>query len=780
MTPRLGIKSEIPDGFPTRRLFSYSCDNVTRASRKVGLFAVLIWGLAIVGLEVSSSFVSSQRPFAVRLGPRSLDFATPWRHIGPQPLRRETLLAGWMTAVAVDPRNSDVVYGGSSGGGVWKTTDGGLRWRPLTDTLSSLSVGAIALDPSAPDVVYVGTGFLEHASPNLYYGVGIFKSTDGGETWTHLPGPFVGPLNREQGGANITAVAVHPTNGRIMLAAVRAGNASTSGIYRSADGGTSWTRVLSGGTGTAVMVAPENGDVAYAAISLGTGSGVYRSNNAGLSWTPAADVAGAGLPTVNVGLIALAMAPSNRLILYTGISKAAVSTTTEDRLLGMFKSTDGGRSWMPLPNAPQYCGTACWRRNVVQVHPTNPDVVYVGGRLAGNRLHRTLDGGNTWAEVSRSTDGLELFSDLTGLAFSRDGSHLYVTNDGGIFRTTSSTAAAPLKWENLNTTIDVTGFSRGLAIHPTDVAIAFGGPQEGSVARYAGQLSWQGGIICGDGGAVLLDPQAPNTMYAACQPDLTAIFRTTSGPVPRSAWMPAQNGINTGDRYAIFRPFVMDPTNPRRLYFGTFRVYQTNDGANSWVAISADLAGVPATLSAIALGPNNPNMVYVGTTGLSFRGPNPAPVAGTVFVTTNADAGAGAEWTRRDSGLPARSVTQIAVDPRDSRTAYVAFSGFSGFSGDSLGHLFKTTDGGFTWIDVSSTLPNVPVNDILLDEDLAETIYVATDSGVFATTDGGGNWTQMSSGLPHVMVMGLKMHRPSRTLRAATYGRGMWELHVPK
>jgi photosystem II stability/assembly factor-like uncharacterized protein len=753
----------------------------TAIMHKATLLGVVFGAIANIGLDLSSleprpQLVGTQSP--QRVAPRRLDLGAPWKHIGPQPLVRETLLAGWITAVAVDPRDSNVAYFGAAGGGVWKTTDGGLHWQPLTDALPSLSIGAIVLDPSSPDIVYVGTGYLEHASPNLYYGVGIFKSSDGGQSWAHLPGPFEGPLNSEQGGANITSLAVHPTNGQIVLAAVRAGSTSTSGIYRSEDGGVTWTRVLSGGTGTAVTIARENGDLAYAAISLGgTASGVYRSTDAGQSWTRAGELGGTGLPAANVGLIALAVAPSNAKVLYAGI---ATATGTTDRLLGMFKSSDGGLSWIPLPNTPQYCGTACWRRNVVQVHPANPDIVFAGGRLAGNRLHRTLDGGNTWVEISRSIDGLELFSDLTGLAFSRDGAHLYVTNDGGVFRTTNSTAAAPLKWENLNATIDVTGLSRGMAMHPIDAGIVFAGPLEGGVARYTGQLAWQGGIICGDGGAILIDPQAPNTMYVACQPDQTALLKTTSGNLPRPGWVRAQTGIDLADRYAIFRPFVMDPTNPRRLYFGTFRVYQTNDGASSWTPISPDLAGGQATLSAIAVGTGNPNTIYVGTTGLSFRGPNPSPIAGNVFVTTNADAGAGATWTNRSAGLPPRSVTQIAVDPRDSLTAYAAFSGFSGFSGDTKGHLFKTSDGGLSWIDSSGGLPNVPIDDILVDDDLPDTIYLATDGGVFATTDGGRNWAPLSAGLPRAMVMGLKLHRPTRTLRAATYGRGMWELQVPK
>src|SRR5262249_45486298 len=159
------------------------------------------------------------------------------------------------------------------------------HWQPLTDDQPSLTVGSVALDPSTPDVVYVGTGYLENGTQDLYWGAGILKSTDGGATWKHLPGPFAGPLSREQGGANIVSLVVYPTNGQILLAGVRGAGTTPSGIYRSTDGANSWTNVLSGGAGTAILIDPSDGNFVYGAISLagasdmtgGTGNGVYRS-----------------------------------------------------------------------------------------------------------------------------------------------------------------------------------------------------------------------------------------------------------------------------------------------------------------------------------------------------------------------------------------------------------------------------------------------------------------------------------------------------------------------
>ena len=215
----------------------------------------------------------------------------------------------------------------------------------------------------------------------------------------------------------------------------------------------------------------------------------------------------------------------------------------------------------------------------------------------------------------------------------------------------------------------------------------------------------------------------------------------------------------------------MDPSNPQILYFGTFRVYQTTDSATSWTAISSDLTeGSYYTITTIAVAPTDSKTVYAGT------------LDHMVWLTTNADQGPGATWTNRSAGLPLRSVTQITADPTNSQVAYVTFSGFSGF-GDTQGHVFRTTNRGLRWTDISGTppnaLPNIPVNDMVVDPDLTGTLYVGTDAGVFGSSDGGANWSPVGTGLPRVLVLGLKLHRPTRTLRAASYGRGAWDLTLP-
>ncbi len=684
-----------------------------------------------------------------------------WSLIGPQPTIAPSgpfgfpISSGRVNALAVDPRDANVVYLGAAVGGVWKTTDGGLNWTPLTDSQPSLAVGSMTLDPSNPDIVYVGTGD-ESLTQNAYYGAGILKSTDGGATWTHLPGSFVGPFDSSFlfGGARLASLAVHPTNGQILLAAVKREPGPASGIYRSTDGGVSWTNILPG-LAMEVLFDPTNGNIAYAALGAreagapgSANNGVYKSTDTGRTWSRAGGAGPAALPAA--AGVKMAIAPSSPATLYAGISDGA-------SLLGFFKTVDGGSTWAPLPNTPDYCKPQCGTHHVIRAHPSNANLVFAGGIA----LYRSLDGGTTWTDILSGANGISSHIDQRALAFSAGGAKLYVGNDGGAWSATDA-AGASVNWANLNATLAITQFYPGHSIHPLDVHTGFGGTQDNGTLKYTGSLEWNY-ATCGDGGWTAIDTAAPGTVYAACQ--RIDIQKSTANGAAGS-WLSSNRGIDTSDRVQFIPPFVMDPANPRRLYFGTFRVYQTNNGADSWTVISPDLTGGQGRISTIAVAPGNSNIVCAGTTD------------GRLHVTSNAGAGTGAAWMDRSAGLPGRFVTQIAVDLGNPMIAYVTLSGFSGF-GDTQGHIFRTTNGGVSWTDISGNLPNIPVNDVLIDPDLAGALYVATDVGVFQTTDGGAIWSPLGSGLPRVVVMGLKLHRRSRTLRAATFGRSMWDLSIP-
>jgi uncharacterized repeat protein (TIGR01451 family) len=681
------------------------------------------------GFDVSSAAISSAR----------------WTLIGPEPTDTRSLypiVAGRITALAVDPTNPSVVYAGAAEGGVWKTTDGGVHWTPLTDAQPSLAVGSIAIDPSNHSTIYVGTGE-ENYNSDAYYGAGILKSINGGTSWTQIKGPFAGPSNAFAGGALIGALAVEPGNSAVILAGVRIYQ-GTTGIYRSEDSGASWASVLSAADGRAVVFDPSNGNIAYAALQY---IGVYKSFDAGKTWARINGTGSNVLPT-NVGRIALAIAPSSPTTLYAGVQDGS-----SNNLLGLFKTIDGGANWVQLVNTPDYCAGQCFYDQAIAVQPNNANVVFVGGR---DSVYRSKDGGSHWSDVTKGADGFYLHEDLHALAFSSDSSVLYVGNDGGVWSSSTPTAT-PVPWTELNNALAITQFYFSPSINPKDVTNTLGGTQDNGTQKYSGMLTWNE-VLGGDGGWTAIDPVTPTTVYAVCCGGTSYVWKSTDGGV---SWSIVVSGINLGDLMAFLPPLAIDVLHPANLYFGTDRVYQTTNNAGNWTAIS----GSGGVLTTIAAAPTNSNTVYAG--------------GGTLLrMTTNSLAGVAATWNDRSAGLPPRWMTQVVVDPHISTTAYVTFSGFSGFV-DNLGHVLRTTDDGVTWKNISGNLPNIPVNAIVVDPVLASTYYVATDIGVFRTRNGGGTWYVLGAGLPRVAVLGVTLHNPSRTLRAATHGRSMWDIHVP-
>ncbi len=680
--------------------------------------------------------------------------STTWTSIGPKPtdLGSTRVTAGRVNAIAIDPRDNNTVYIGAAEGGVWKTTDGGANWRPLTDDQPSLAMGALAIDPANPDTVYAGTGE-ENFALDSYYGAGILKSTDAGATWTN----FVGPFLRDR----ISALAIHPSVSAVLLCS------SQTGIWRSEDAGVSWTRVLTG-VGTAVLFDPTDGNIAYAAIGAIAGNalnGVYRSTDAGLTFQLSPGSGANSLPRSNVGRINLTLAPSTPTTLY-----AAIESASANNLLGIFKTTDGAGTWNTT-NAPDVCPSPvqqCWYDLTIRVHPKDPDIVFAAGSLVAIR---TQNGGQTWSSLPfTGADRVAIHVDWHNLEFTPDGNKLFIANDGGVYSTTDITSNQ-IRWAQLNDTLALTQFYPGLSIHPTDPTIALGGAQDNGTQMFKGSPSWTN-VTCGDGGYTAFDALLPTIAYAGCQ--FIQILRTANNG---ASWSLSEYGINQDDRVNFIPPLVMDPSNSETLYFGTYRVWQSRDGGGKWAPISPDITGRnTATIRAIGVAPNDGNTVYAGSTDI----PRISTVLANtrIQVTNNARDVGGATWTNRSSGLPARVVTQITVDPIDPATAYATFSGFAS-STETLGHVFKTTSGGARWLDISGDLPNIPVADLVVDPDIPDTLYIATDAGVMVTTDGGASWSSLGAGLPRVVVHALVLHRPSRTLRAATHGRSMWDIQVP-
>ena len=658
---------------------------------------------------------------------------TSWVQMGPQPTNTGyayPTTSGRVSALAVDPTNSSTVFLGAAEGGVWKTTNGGSTWSPMTDTQATLSIGSIAIAPSNHEIIYVGTGE-DNFSEDEYYGEGILKSTNGGSSWTLTTGPF----NQ----VSIGGLAVHPTNNNTVLAA------TTAGLYRSTDGGSTWSLVLSGAA-TAVVFNPSNGNTAYAAIGYINGSssnGIYTSSNQGASWTKLTG----GLPTSSVGRIALAIAPSSPSTLFAGIANSS-----NHSLLGLYKTTNSGSSWTKQSSIPDYCTPQCWYDNVVAVDPTNANAVFAGGSEDNGTLFQSLNGGSTWYNVGLGYNLVELHEDHHALAFSANGGILYAGNDGGVW-SSANPSSQSINWTDLNGTLAITQFYPGISVQSS--TLVYGGTQDNGVQQYSGGIAWNYSW-CGDGGATAVDFKTTSTVYASCSGE--DVEKSLSNGLLGS-WYPMTSGIGTSDRTSYIPPLVMDPTNSQTLYFGTYRVYQTTNGASAWHTISGDLTNGSGDLTSLSVAPTNNKVIYAGTSG------------GLVQMTSNT----GSSWSNVSSGLPKQSVSQVAASPSSSSTVYVTFSGFASGSGQ---HVYRSTNSGATWSDISRDLPNAPVNGIAIDPTYSDTLYVATDVGVFYTTNTGSTWTTLLSGLPNVAVLALNFYKPTRTLWAGTHGRSMWSVSV--
>jgi len=783
------------------------------------------------GITKESGFVTPP------LGPTSA-----WFPIGPQPTATTLFdfsqnggaTSGRVTALVMNPSNANNVYLGGADGGLWVTTDGGTTWTPLTDNpansgIPTIAVGSLAVDPttcgaSVCTTVYVGTGEGNFGAENIY-GEGVLKCaiTTGTPpsavcTWDNTF-HAVSPLSSVRGGPSIGALAVNPAAGKsnILLAGVRglAGTTIQSGIWCSADSGVTWSRVLP----TSASASDPGTDVAFASdgtawVALGnpfgdaTNNGIYKSSAvvSSCSITFTAQILPAGTPASKLGRITLAIFPSPTS---TGANAAvyaamADSSTTSSNLLGVIKTTNGGTTWTQLTGDTRLsisgiCNAQCFYDIPMAVSPVSANDVFIGGAANNGTLIRSTDGGATWTEISRNdvtgaTDSIHV--DMHAIAFSANGATMFVGNDGGVWKTAAPTGTpAAGFWTNLNQNLQITQFYPGLSIHPSNTGFAMAGAQDNGIQDYQGfnstPLVWQDSGLGCDGGFTAIDFTVPSTTYGECEyfPNAILLIATSFNNGDLVNGFLATTGINGGDRGGFIPPLVIDPNNSNTLYFGTCLVYKTADNAQTWAAISPDVTSAAhpadcsnqsgAVLSTIAIATGTSNTIYAGSD------------AGEVEVTSNA----GTSWTSISANggvLPGRAVTQIVVDPSSATgdVAYVTFSGFGSCTGcDGKGHVFKTVNGtagaATVWVDVSGTatkLPDIPVNALVVDPDdhTHNTLYVGTDIGAFFTTDGGLNWSPLgaSTSLPNSQILSLTLHNPSRTLRAAMHGRGVWDINL--
>ncbi len=670
-----------------------------------------------------------------------------WHSIGPTPtaanIRAITPVSGRVMALAVSPADANIVLAGSAGGGVWRSTDGGVTYAPVSDDQIDLSVGAIAFAPSDPAIVYAAMG-------EEYVSSGVLKSTDAGLTWVRindssLPAP---------GLAN--DVEVDPRNPNRVYLAQYAGIADdgvlrASGFFLSTDGGRTWSRRLAG-LPRDVAVDPGNPDVLYLAMSRvdegnDRSTGVWKSTDAGQTWSHFYH--GPFDPTQSLDVsIAVTPAEPNRISLFMA------GTVGGARTGRTAVTTNRGQSW----NVMSASDLERYGAEFLVADPLDATRLYTG--FYGSDVYRSNDGGLTWTCLSRGYcdgrfgNGDKMHVDLHSFAIAPGpNGRIHIGGDGGIY--SSDDAGETLV--SRNQTLSLTTF-RSIAIHPSNPAMSFGGTQDnGTERRDDGGEGWSE-IITGDGNGIVFNPVDPDIFFTTYV--FGTIFKWRNfgneylGTVAESDTF---GESPSGPRIAFYPPFVGNGTTPR-LYFGTWRLFVSDDLGDSWSAPAGtkDLTkGGFDTLSAIGVSSSSPGVIYTGSS------------QGKAFVSSDS----GLTWRDVTPGLPDRFITWIAVDRTNPSVAWLTVSGFRS------GHVFKTTNMGASWTDVSGQLPDIPANAALQDPLDPNTVYVATDIGVFRSTTGGIGWESLRAGMPASLCIAMASH-PSGVVQVATYGRGAFELGV--
>jgi len=648
--------------------------------------------------------------------------------------------AGRMTALAPHPTTDGTILAGAASGGVWKTTDQGSTWRPLTDGLSDLSVGALAYAPSNPEVVYLGSG--EGGLGSFFVpGIGLLRSSDGGETW-FLPEP--GEVVAEQ----FFALSVDPRDEDRVLAATE------RGLFATADGGVSWNLLLGHPSlygVTEILRSAADPDRLWSALWCFSNcpdglARVMTSGDGGMTWTPAAD----GLPDAlhdnpNANRIALAVAPSDDRVLYAAINTSRY--TPQGPEAAIYRSSDGGETWQNTSDPGVYLLSQGWYDNAITIDRTDPDVVMA----AGVWYVRTTDGGTSWTTMDPNAAGdwmgTETLPHVDGHVFAWQGDDLWLGCDGGVWLSDDGGAT----WTGRNAGL-VTRQYYGLDIDPIRLERVVGGTQDNktNLRLGPGNADWEW-VLDGDGFECAVNPLVPDLIYGTIYG--TVVFRSFDGGLLWQEISPETGG----DRTPFATPLTMDPDHPWRLLTGSSRVWLSTDAGSSWSALGTEVGNgswSSKVVRALALTPIDPDRLMIGKGSAVYS-----------------SADSGANW--RVSPMTTL-VNSVALSPFDPELALAALARVP--AGEP--QLLRTTDGGLTWHRADTGLPPFAVQVVRwhpLDPDL---VFAGTDVGLFRSSDGGLSWSPVGDGLPAASIHDLKIAGDGSRVVVASHGRGIWELRL--
>lgn len=671
-------------------------------------------------------------------------FDLPWLLEGPGNI------GGRFNVLTIDPNNNNIMYAGCASGGVFKTSDGGANWTPVFDDQPYLSISCITLDPLNSNIIYVGTGDL-NISGFPFIGDGVYKSINGGATWTHLG------LSDQR---IISEIKINPNNTQIIYAATMGlpmVRNSDRGLYKSVDGGANWSQVLYVNDSTGVIALQmdyNNPNTLYAAtwnrirnnhegIIWGVDAHIYKTTDGGVNW----NILSNGLPSGVFSRISMTMSGTNSQILYCTF----VDTTLD--LYGIYKTSNGGNNWTQLAanglNNP--LNGQGWYSGGIFVNPTNNNELW----LCGVDLWRSDDGGANWALGAPEWWNYIVHGDHHCVSFSN--TSVFASTDGGIY----SKPFASSNWSDIENIPD-NQFYR-VVTHPFQSGLYVGGVQDnGTTGGNATVLNNWDRYYGGDGFQARYNSVDPDFFYFETQNG--GITETTDG---------GNNFNNVGaltdpnDRRNWDMPYFLSPQDQYTMYLATDKIYSYSAGSGFVSPISNDLTDGNifgerfhniSTIDQSAIDGNN---MYAGTSD------------GNVWRSLNQGVG----WNNITGNLPERYVTSIHASPNSAASVYVTHSGYK--ENEFIPHVHRSDNNGTTWVDVSGDLPQLAVNDIYILPDHNDSVlFVATDGGVYATISSGNHWERLGIGMPVCAVYEVEYDTLNHKLLAGTFARSLMSYNV--
>jgi PKD repeat protein/photosystem II stability/assembly factor-like uncharacterized protein len=630
--------------------------------------------------------------------------------------------AGRLNCVVFDPNNPQIIYVGAPAGGLWKSMNGGLSWTSTTDQLPVIGVSDVAIDPTNSNTVYIASGDNDHSDS---YSCGVLKSTDGGLTWK-----MSGLTFAISGTRIVYCLRINPANPSMLFAG------TNNGLFRTIDGGVTWAKVLTANVRD-LEFKPGDPSVVYCV----TNTQFYRSVNTGHNFT----LISAGLPS-GTSLSRLSVAVTAADPTYVYVLGSAANTYS---FQGLYQSSDQGLTFINKSTTPNllgfYSGTGGdatagqgWYTLSLDVSPLNKNEVVVGGV----NVWRSTTGGSSWSKISSWTaSGFSSYvhADVHMLKYIPGTSTFFAAADGGCFKTTNGGSA----WTDLSNGLQIAQMYRA-GSSQTNPNLVIQGWQDNGTNQYSSG-SWTQ-ILGGDGMDCFIDYSNAATMYAT-NPNGSLYVSINGG-----GWSNINSNITGTGSWVT--PWAIDPVTPSTIYAGFQEVWKSTNRGGSWTAISA--FGLPSSspLTTLVIAPSNPQYIYTSA-------------AGQMYGTSNG----GTSWTNLSSNLPGgNSLTSIGVSTTNPSEVWVTYSGYA-----SNIKVYRSRDAGHTWTNFSAGLPNMPVNCVVTQPGTADGAYVGTDAGVYYKDTTMTAWAFFSAGLPDVNIAHLEIQASSKKLRAATFGRGLWE-----